>query len=1032
MSNTNSAILPDLLSVSQCFSLCASLYPERIAVEYKNIRLDYQSLELEATALAGHLHKAGVEKDSLVAVYLHRSPQLIIALLAILKTGAAYSPIDPSYPPERIALMLEAANVDRVLTSTDYESKVCAILPRVQVLTIEDTCTVHRFSGSFEDCSSGSSLAYVMFTSGSTGKPKGVMIGHESIVDLVTRQNFVRWHPGSSVLSTGSPSFDATTFEYWGPLLNGGRLVLCNEKDVLDPKALALLIRRHKINMMWFTAGLFHQLVDADIALFAQLDTVIAGGDRLSVPHVRKFRSTHPGIQLVNGYGPTEGCTFSLTHPVQDVPDTGIPIGRPLNNRCAFVLNENLEPCGPGETGELFIGGSGLAQGYLNEAVLTADRFMVIELLPGNRMRLYRTGDLCRKNDAGLFEFMGRADDQVKISGYRVEPAEIERTIRESGIVADVLVLATDDGGAKRLVAFIKPLQTGNDVARAVNDFLKKRLPAYMIPREIFSVETWPLMPNGKVDREKLLKGIRKEISSSLPADQTQGTAQEKMLAIWKQLLQVPHVKPQDDFFDLGGHSLLLVKLSSEISKTFGRKIPAGVFFDNPTVEKLVQCLEENATQEHVEPAAPPAVTGVTASEKVFFLRNKLYPGEYFPNSSVVYEMLGDVDMNRLESCFVSVIRRHDALRTHYHYDSGEVYAGVQKNATFRMFRMETTESDINTIIANITKPFVLSEAPLLRVTCISISDDRQFLYVDMPHINSDGLTLRIMIEEVVARYCALPVSEAELSFDIFRRCVQQFLASEQYVRDKQFWLGHLKGAMPVPVFVQKRPTDCNGVSIVTKLPEWFAALMWSELKITGLNRFQFFLAAFVAFKYQWTGSRTLFIQMPVHNRNYPGCDQLIGLCANTMLLRFELDDEMYVADFLQQCRQVLMQVLPHQAFPFENLQKEWKASSHYPFPAQDISFFNYHHVEAQYNLGDGALKRYTHIRYKEVLPLSIDLYDDNTGLELRLLTAHFTAPELQRFAGEYVDVAGFLLNYPEKRLKAFRPEAAALKPVET
>ncbi|SKA48276.1 amino acid adenylation domain-containing protein, partial [Chitinophaga eiseniae] len=486
-------------------------------------------------------------------------------LMAILKAGGAYLPLDTSYPQERIDYMIADSGCRLVIDAAalaDFRAHAAGYSDQLP-----------------EQINQSADLAYVMYTSGSTGKPKGVMIEQQSVARLVMGCNYVQLKGEEVLLSTGAVSFDATTFEYWSMLLHGGTLVMSSLDVLLDDERLLQLINREGVTMMWFTAGWFHQLIDRSPHIFRSLQTVLAGGDKLSAAHVRILQESCPQLTIINGYGPTENTTFSLCHVVK-ASQVEIPIGRPVSNSTAYVLDKAAQLCPIGVAGEIWVGGDGLARGYLNNPALTAEKFVAHPFIPGER--LYKTGDVGRWTASGTLLFCGRADDQVKVRGYRIEPGEITHAIQGyEGIQQAVVVAAEIQPGEKELVAYTVSAAE-IDIA-LLRSWLSERLPGYMVPAYFVALDGLPLTANGKVDKRRL----------PLPADNGQRhtnyiaprNATEALLAtIWQQLLS-REAGVKDNFFELGGHSLKLSRLAAAIHQQFSVRVPLKELFLRPVLE---------------------------------------------------------------------------------------------------------------------------------------------------------------------------------------------------------------------------------------------------------------------------------------------------------------------------------------------------------------------------------------------------------------------------------------------------------------
>jgi len=626
-------------TVSQLFEEQADKTPDALAVVFGEERLTYRQLDERGNGLAHYLQKLGVSSGAMVAVSLERSADLIVALLGILKAGAAYVSLDPTHPKERLAFMLEESHAPVLLTQkslSEHFQSSAPTTPCSRVLGVPEchlVCLDEIAHHDISPCSAThnpQSPAYVSFTSGSTGKPKAVVVPHRAIVRLVRETNYAGFGPGETFLQLAPVAFDASTFEIWGALLNGAQLV------VFPPHTPSLAelgecIQQNKITTLWLTAGLFHQMVDEQLESLRGVRQLLAGGDVLSPPHVKRALENLPGCKIINGYGPTENTTFTGCHEISPVDCDGrsIPIGRPIANTQVYVLDDYGQPAPIGVPGELFAGGDGLALGYLHQPALTAEKFVPNPLVarasrPPDAMEpkhtgetpvplVYRTGDLVRWLPDGTLEFLGRIDQQVKIRGYRVEPGEIETALNEHPAVRECAVTVWGEcAGDKKLVAYIvgdglerglqaastqsdspisKPPEGRVPEAGDLRDFLKTKLPDYMIPAAFVRLPSLPLNGNGKVDRHALPPPDGQWNRPTKKFVAPRDDLEIRLAKIWEEVLGVGQIGIEDHFFDLGGHSLLAVRLTARIEKIFGKKFPVAAVFESPTVAQLAQSL---------------------------------------------------------------------------------------------------------------------------------------------------------------------------------------------------------------------------------------------------------------------------------------------------------------------------------------------------------------------------------------------------------------------------------------------------------
>jgi aspartate racemase len=585
--------------VHTLFERQAENTPQQIALVDRNHSLTYEELNLRANRLAHYLLSLGVGSETLVGLSLRRSPDLIVSLLAILKAGGAYLPLDPDYPTERLALMLEDAKVPLLITESSLIDRLPANQAKIICLDRESMPEGNTQNPAGE--AKADSLAYVMFTSGSTGKPKGVMIEHRSIVRLVKETNYADFSSDQVFLQFAPITFDASTFEIWGALLNGAQLAIMPD-GVPSLEELGRTIREYKVTTLWLTAGLFHLMVDERIEDLRPLRQLLAGGDVLSMTHVQKVLTTLD-CALINGYGPTENTTFTCCYPIPGDARLGnsVPIGKPISNTQVYILNEQLEPVAAGEVGELYIGGDGLARGYLNRDDLTAERFIASPFPEISSARLYKTGDLARFMPDGIVEFLGRRDQQVKIRGFRIELEEIEVALTQYAGVREAVVIAKERATAdKQLIAFIVCDPNKAPEICKLRAYLEEKLPDYMIPAFIFSLDALPLNPNGKVDRQSLAAMIPHQQDRSANFVEPITDTEQKIAAILQDVLGLEKVSAEDNFFDLGANSLQLARAHNRMQNLVDADLKIIALFQNPTVKALARFLNDDASKEAV------------------------------------------------------------------------------------------------------------------------------------------------------------------------------------------------------------------------------------------------------------------------------------------------------------------------------------------------------------------------------------------------------------------------------------------------
>ena len=575
------------------FETIAARTPSAIAVTCASDSLTYGELDVRSNQLAARLRREGIGRGDLVAIFLERSIDAIVAHLAVLKTGAGYLPLDPAYPASRLAFMIEDAGAGVVLTTAGMADR----LPRgVMAVALDEERAVlaGESSAAVNDDSGPHELAYVMYTSGSTGRPNGVRIPHRGVLRLVLGSDYVDWSQATTFLQMAPLSFDAATFEIWGALLHGRRLVVFPDR-VPTVARLAEVLDARSVECLLLPTALFNLVVDERPDCLRGVSQLIVGGEAMSVPHVRRAQELLPEMRLVNGYGPTETTTLACCHsipPLSDCPVTTIPIGRPIGGTSCLVLDPDRQIVPIGVAGELYVGGDGVALGYHNRPELTAERF-VPDPTGRSERHWYRTGDRARWTGDGVLEFHGRLDSQLKVRGFRVEPGEVEAACRNVPFVRDASVVLDNRAGDARLVAFVAGQPEAGLLPEDLRHRLADQLPAHLMPAEFVVLDALPLTPNGKVDRSALLsiRGVSAGDGDGVGMAPRSST-EDALSRIWRKLLQVDAVGIHDDFFVLGGHSLLAIRMFTEIHATFGRDLPFSSLLDRPTIASLAVLLD--------------------------------------------------------------------------------------------------------------------------------------------------------------------------------------------------------------------------------------------------------------------------------------------------------------------------------------------------------------------------------------------------------------------------------------------------------
>ncbi|MBM7130015.1 non-ribosomal peptide synthetase, partial [Dyella mobilis] len=624
--NQTDAPYPKDQCIHQLFEQQVLRTPDATAVVFEDQSLSYAQLNAQANRLAHYLRSLGVEADGRVAICAGRSMSMVIGILAILKAGGVYVPLDPTYPKDRLVHLLKDSAPQLILAEGNGMDALRGVMPEMRRVDLrDDAAWAWRPGKDFDplQAMAGAATAYVMYTSGSTGIPKGVAVLHRSIARLVINNGYADFNAEDRVAFAANPAFDASTLELWAPLLHGGTLVIFDHATVLEPARFARALLKQRISVLWLTVGLFNQCVDALKDVIPGLRYLIVGGDALDPKIIRQVQTQFPPRYLLNGYGPTETTTFAACYAIPRELDghTSIPIGRPIGNTRIYLLDAHGQPVPLGAPGEIYIGGAGVASGYLNRPDLTAERFLDDPFSPHPDARMYRTGDLARYLSDGNLEFLGRNDHQIKIRGFRIELGEIEACLAEHPLVCDAVVTLREDAlGDKRLVAYVTTMAgttiEAGDLVASLRAHAGEFLPDYMLPSAFVQLTALPLTPNGKLDRQ-MLPIPDGEAYVRRVYEPPQGDAEQTIAILWEELLGVERIGRYDNFFELGGHSLLAVQLIHR-ARELSLRLTFNDLFQNPVLHRLAAQIENPSQWLDGDRAIPVRTTGTQTP--IFFL----------------------------------------------------------------------------------------------------------------------------------------------------------------------------------------------------------------------------------------------------------------------------------------------------------------------------------------------------------------------------------------------------------------------------
>jgi amino acid adenylation domain-containing protein/non-ribosomal peptide synthase protein (TIGR01720 family) len=1004
--NTTTTSYPHAIGLHQMFAAQAARTPDAVAVVCADHCLTYRSLNARADQLGALLRRLGVGPEVIVGLCVERSVEMVVGLLGVLKAGGAFLPLDAAYPASRLAYMLQDSRAGIVLLHA-------ATLPIIQtllqshphaiqsVVSLDHSLCPASFPTAISFYALGTltteppvlkypradmaGLAYLMYTSGSTGQPKGVLIRHDNLVPFfLWYQQYFDLRADDRIIQYHSLSFDFSTWEIFETLLCGACLHVVPATTARDVEALAAYLSRAQITMLNMTPSQFSALINyvqqSYPAALAALRILVTGGEALPAALAqRAAQLLPPDCRLYNEYGPTETTISSAIFPITPAALAryaglpSMPIGQPIGNTQLYLLDARLHPMPIGLPGDLYIGGAGLASGYFQQPALTAERFVphIASASPGARM--YKTGDRARRLADGMLEFLGRQDDQMKVRGYRIELGEIEAVLGQHPAVRAATVLAREDmPGDMRLVAYVVPAE---DERRTTNDesapspsvlhpsslvselraFLAARLPNYMLPAAFVLLAALPLTRNGKVDRKALPPPDRAQPGQGGMFDTPRTPLEELLSQIWTEVLHLEQLGIHDNFFALGGHSLIATQIISRVRETFQIELPLRALFEAPTVAGLAEHIA--AARRHTPEVYVPPLVAVPreqalplsfAQQRLWFI-DQLQPNSPAYNIPAAVRLTGQLDLAALQRSLNDIVRRHEALRTTFVAVAGQpeqVIAPAQTVAltvldlgALHAYERETAVYQLT--MAEARRAFDLARGPLLRTTLLRVGTHEHVIVLILHHIIADGWSIGVFIRELGALYTghavgqpaalpALPIQYAD--YTIWQR---QWLQGTTLDIQLAYWKEQLGGDLPVldlPTDYPRPPIQAfRGGSQSFVLPPSLAAALRARGRQEDVTLFMLLLAVFQILLARYSGQAEIVVGTPIANRIRVETEGLIGFFANTLVLRTNLAGNVRCSSIFQRVREVCLAAYAHQDLPFEQLVEELQ-------PVRDLS----------------------------------------------------------------------------------------------
>ena len=902
--------------------------PDNIALVFMDKELTYRELNKKSNQLARVLREKGVKEETIVGIMVERSLEMIIGIMAILKAGGAYLPIDSTFPVNRINYMLDDSNVNILLTQNKFKNN---FKYNGEVLDLENECIYQGDSSNLQKISNANNLVYIIYTSGSTGKPKGVMVEHKGVVNtlLFLQREYPLKENDSYVLKTNY-AFDVSVTELFGFIFGGSKLVILENGSEKDPVKIIEKIEEEKITHINFTPSMLKLFIDevTNKEKINSLKYIFSAGEDLKNKTAKEINSLFNNIKCENLYGPTEASIYATKYSVKEIKnEMRVPIGKPISNTKLLVIDRNYKLQPIGVAGELCIIGDGVARGYLNREDLTKEKFVQNPYGEGS---MYKTGDLARWLSDGNIEYLGRMDNQIKIRGYRVELGAIESQLLNYEDIKEAVVLAKGDSANKYLIEYV--VSEKKLSITELKEHLSKSLPEYMIPPYFVQLDEMPLNKNGKVDRKALPEfNGNKDIGEDYV--EPKNDIELKLVNLWEELLKVDRIGTNDNFFDLGGHSLKAIELVSKIHRGFNVQLEIRKVFELKTIKNIAQEIKEieGSVYSKIEAVEERAYYPVSSVQKRLLLLDQIEEDNINYNMPGAINIKGNLNKDLLLDVFKQLLNRHESLRTSFEFVEGEPVQKIHdyKELDFKAEVIKEKEGEEQEIMKGFIRPFDLNKAPLIRVGLIEKSDEEYILLLDMHHIISDGVSINILFKEITELYQGKELQELEIQYKDFAIWQNELFKSSDMDKQRKYWLDRFQDEIPVldlPTdYPRPKVQNFEGERIEFELSEGLTKSLKNLCKETNTTLYMVLLSVYNILLSKYSGQEDIIIGSPIAGRTHADLENIVGMFVNTLAIRNYPKGEKNFIEFLDEVRENTLNAYKNQDYQFEKLVDELK-----------------------------------------------------------------------------------------------------------
>lgn len=1013
--NNTSMDYPYTKNIVDLFEEQVRKTPDSIAVVSDNQSLTYQELNEKANQLAHLLISKGINIGDVVGVYLTRCPELLVSIFGILKSGAVYMPMYTGYPVDRLKYMLENSSAKYMITTEKMATNIDTDVPKI----LADGSFINLNIYDLPTSLSSDNLAYIIYTSGSTGRPKGVKITHRNLINFVYA--FSKYYNGittkDTFLASTNISFDVSIWEIFLPLLNGAKLVLNTEEIISNISLYCENILRNKITALYIPPNILNEvytLLSKNSKVY--INKLLVGVEPIKNGTLNQYYDLNPNMIIVNGYGPTEAtiCSTALVYSKNADINSFVSIGRPLYNNKIYIMDSDNNLCPIGVNGEIYIAGDGVGKGYLNNEIETSKSF-IHSYISNDLSLLYKTGDLAKWNEDGTISFSGRLDNQVKLSGYRIELSEINNCINQYSGIGSVYTTIMKNNNKDCIVSYITSKYTV-DIENLVT-FLRSKLPFYMIPTFLIQIDNFPLTPNGKIDKHKLpLPNFESTTDYIEPNTDTE----KALFDILTSLLGIDKISITDNLFDYGMDSLLAIKLAVRILDELHVSITVKDVFQQPRIKELALYISSlaNVNRNSISAINKRNYYPLSSAQK------RIYYSSNMNKNSVLYNISGGIvidhnlDINRLQESFQTLVNRHEVLRTHFDVVDNDVFQFIDDNVTFSLITETSKSDDLDSLYSTFLKPFDLSKAPLFRAKVIYLPSGKKFLLIDMHHIISDGTSLNILLKELCSLYNNQSLYESNIDYKDFTIWEQQLFETDNFQKSKDFWVKQYKDEIPLlnmpSTFSRPSVKSFDGTSYYTKLPNDIFEKIHTISNSLGITPYMLFLSAYYILLSKYSSQDDIVIGTPIVNRELPELSNMVGMFVNTLALRNTVNHSYSFREFTNKLKEYCLSAFQNQIYPFDELIKDINFKrDNSRNPLFDIMFIyqnagypeiDFNGCKAEYYIPNSNVSKFD-------LSLEVVPMNEEYLLRYEYCTKLFDEAFIQRLSAHYIQILTSVLE---------------------